>query len=241
MNKIVKLLLLAVFFIGLIILPCSASDKIKAVAFIEQDFSLNDIPEEISFKLNDEIILNNRIIRKNSILTAETMAAQKERRWNKSGFILLNLKYYESSLGYKTDIKDKNIYLIARKYQKIKGKDIAITGTEIVLSQAASFFIPGIDILYYFTKGAIQRKNYSNFFKAGVSTAYENSLCRIWMKGRTIELDENDPISIKETNEKRAYKLKSQIEKRNMKQEKRNIKREKSTQAEITDEENELQ
>lgn len=214
MNKYLKKFILMFLIFIVFAVGADAKEKIKALAEITQDFSSVNPPKEVSFKLNEKIIIDNRIIHKNSIITAEILEAQEARRWHKSGFIVLNIKDYESLLGYKTDMSDSNIYLIARKYEKVKGKEIAITGTEIVLSQAASFFIPGIDIVYFFTKGAIQRKKNPNRFKAGISNAYENSIFWFWLKGKPIELDENETVMLKETTEKRAYKLKSQIEKR---------------------------
>ncbi len=218
MNSIFRKILIVIFIFILSVLQVNAEDKIDTIANINQNFSADDIPKEIKFKLDEEIILNNRIIHKNSVITAEPLVAQPERRWHKSGFIVLNLKYYESLLGQKVNVSDKDIYLIAKKYDKITVKEATLKGTEIAASTAASFFIPGIDIIYYFTKGAIQKEKNNNRFKAGISNAYDNSIFWFWLKGKPIDLSVNETVSLKEIDEERALKLKSQIEKRKEKQ-----------------------
>ena len=122
------------------------------------------------------------------------------------------------------DISDKNIYLIAKKYEAVNKKDAAILTSELVLTQAASIvgscfiiFAP-VDIVYFFTKGSITKEKDPNWFKSGVSCAYDNSICWFWLKGKPLDLKENDSVKLKSVKEKRALKLTKQIEKRNAKQ-----------------------
>lgn len=214
-----KRLLIVIIILLLSFNPVLAQEKIKIIAKINQEFSIEAIPAQVEFKtikktkIEDDVIIPQR-----SIITADVLQAQSARRWHKSGFIVCRVEYFITDYYNElVDLSDKNIYFIARKYEQVKGKDVAITGTEIVLSQAASLFAPGVDIVYFFTKGAIQRKKNKNWFKAGVSNAYENSICWFWLKGKTIELDEQESVSLNEISEKRALKLKSQIDKRSMK------------------------
>jgi hypothetical protein len=124
------------------------------------------------------------------------------------------------------DISDKNLYIIVRKYEPVNKKEVVITSTEIVLAQAASFFAPGVDILYFFTKGAIQRKKHPNWFKAGVSNAYENSICWFWLKGKPIDLNAGDEVKIKSIDKEKVEKLSKAIEKREIREAKQREKRE---------------
>jgi len=221
------------FIIIAILLSFSAAyakDNIKFVAQIGHDFSVYEQPQEVQFKTQKKMVILNEIeIPQRSIITMQTIQAQRERRWHKSGYILCKLKSYKTETGDEPiDISDKNIYMIARKYEPVNKKEVAITGTEILLAQAASFFAPGVDILYFFTKGAIQRKKDPHWFKAGVSNAYENSICWFWLKGKPIEVQHGDLVKIKDIKEEKVFKLKDQIEKRNaklaIKQEKKELK-----------------
>ena len=214
----IKKIFTIIFIIELLITtPVYAKDKLNAIVNINQEFSLSEIPDEIEFITVKNISADDYSIPADSVITAEVLEAQKERRWHKSGFIVLKAKYYETKNSEKINLENKNLYLIARKYEKIKGKDVAIHGTETVLSLAASFFVPGIDIAYFFTKGAITKEKNPNWFKSGVSNAYDNSIFWFWLKGKPIELEEDETVKLKEIKEKRAYKLKSQIQRRKMK------------------------
>ena len=202
--------------------PVQASDSIKLISHINQDFDVNDIQPEIKFKTIKKVtILNEITIPQRSVITAETIQAQKERRWHKSGYIICKVKSYITEYDEFYDISDKNIYLIARKYEPIYKKEASVLATELVLTQAASVFAPGVDILYFFTKGAIQREKNPNWFKAGVSNAYDHSICWFWLKGKPINLEKDEKVQLKSIKEKRALKLKTQIERRKEKQLKR--------------------
>ena len=219
MKKIIKIAVLFILLGILTFSPIEAQDKIKMVARINQEFSLEEIPSEIDFKTMKEVTISDDIvIPKNSILVIETMQAQKEKRWHRSGFIIGKLKnYMPSYYEEKIDLTDKNIYIVVKKYEKIKGKDAAIIGTEIVLSQAASIFVPGIDILYFFSKGVIKGEKNTTRIKAGIHSAYENSIFWFWLKGKPIDLEEDETVSLKEIKEKRAMKINTKIEKRKAK------------------------
>ncbi len=218
--KIIKKIIIIFLLILLITSPVLAKDSIKLITNIDNEFNLSEIPNEVYFKTQKKTtILTDITIPQRSIITAEVLQAQKERRWHKSGYIVCKLKSY--TLEYTNeviDLSDKNIYIIARKYETINKKEASILATEIVLTQAASFFAPGVDILYFFTKGAIQRQKHPNWFKAGVSNAYDNSICWFWLKGKPINLGKNDKVQLKGINEEKAYKLKTQIDHRKAKE-----------------------
>ena len=98
-------------------------------------------------------------------------------------------------------------------------KEAVILGIELTTLTAASFFAPGVDIGYFFIKGAILRKKHPNWFKAGVSNAYDNSICWFWLKGKPINLNVEDEIKVKEIKTEKAEKLIAAIDKRNQKEE----------------------
>lgn len=223
--------IIAIFLIILITAsPISASEKIKFVSKINHEFSLAEMPDTIEIVTSQDISANNELlIPKNSTVTADVMQAQKERRWHKSGYILCKLRNYtKENETVPIDISDKDIYLIGRKYEEINKKDATILGTELVLTQAASivgslfiFFAP-VDIVYFFTKGAIQREKDPNWFKAGFYNAYDNSIMWFWFKGKPIDLAENDSLQLKSIKEGKALKLTKKIEKRKAKQARKN-------------------
>ena len=262
MRKFIKkiLVLFLIFFIG--VSPAFSKknvDEMKMVSTINHDFTLSDISKEVHIRTAKDIKLSDDIIiPKHSILTIQTVQAQKERRWHKSGYILGKVKSYtveeidnhelyenykhelyeadmhEDSLieyieeqveevpikGTKTvDISDKNLYLRINKYEQVNKKEAVILAIEIIVTQGASFFAPGVDVGYFFLKGAIMRKQHRNFFIAGVMNAYENSIFWFWLKGKPIELTEDSQISVKSIDEEKVMELKKQIEARNDNQE----------------------
>ena len=211
--------LIILFFVFLVTLsPAFAKEKVRIISNLSDSFSVTEMPDEIHFKTPKKVTIQNVTIPQRSIVTAQTIQAQKERRWHKSGYILCRVINYLTEYDELVDVSDKDIYLIARKYEPVNKKDATILATEILLTQAASFFAPGVDILYFFTKGAIIREKHYNWFKAGVSNAYDNSICWFWLKGKPIDIEKEDQIQIKQIKEEKVYKLKSQIEKRKEKQ-----------------------
>ena len=223
-----KKLFLLFLILFLIVPAVSAKDKTKAVANIAMDFSKENIPDKISFYLTEDIEDDDGfIIPKNSYVTAKIIQVQKALRWHKSGFILSKIESFKPISSYdKIDVLNRDIYIVAKKYEKVYAKEATILGTEIVLSQGASFFAPGVDILYFFTKGAIKKRTHPHWFMAGVSYAYENSICWFWLKGKPIELDIDDAIQIKEVDEKKAVKISKKVEKRHLKEAKKQEKKE---------------
>lgn len=219
MVSLIKRILVFILVVNLLVLPVIAEEPVKLIANIQGGFSTDAEVSEIYFKTIKKITIAPGVtIPQRSIIASEVLQSQKERRWHKSGFIVCKLKSYLVELTQTpVDISDKDLYFIIRKYEPINKKEATILATEIVLAQGASFFAPGVDILYFFTKGAIQREKNPNWFKAGVSNAYDNSICWFWLKGKPIELTENDLIQVKEINEYKAAKLKSQIDIRKMK------------------------
>ena len=209
-------------------MPADAEKKIKFVANINNEVHADIFPEEIQFiPVNSK---NNKKlkIQGEEIINAQVLEVQAERRFHRHGFIVLNVDSVNLLTDSKLDLTDEHIFFKANKYEKIYPKIIVLRSIEFIATTAASFIIPGVDIVYYFIRGVIKGKPNTNRLKAGVSFAYDNSICWIWLKGRTIDLAENDSIILKEINEEKAYKLKGQIENRKLrKQEKQQKKQEK--------------
>jgi len=218
MKKLLSSILTAVITLFFFSMPLHAAEKNRTEVNILHEFNVNKAPDEVIFELKREAVFDDVTLPGNSIITAQTLESQKERRWHKSGFIVLHVKSYEPPFEEKINVEDKDIYLIAKKFKPIDPKEAAIIGTELAAAFSASYFIPGIDIAYFFTKGAILRKKHPNWFRAGVSNVYDNSIFWFCLKGKPIDLEENADVSIKEIKKERAYKLKSQIEKRKARQ-----------------------
>lgn len=223
LKKIICIFLIFLFSFSI----ADAKEKIKLRADMQTDFILKEATKDVIFKTQKEIKFNEDFsIPKNSTVYAQNIQAQRERRWHKSGYIILKvLKYTPDENSNPVDISDKEIYLVARKYEKIDKKEATILATELIVMQAASVFAPGVDILYFFTKGAIQRKKDPNWFKAGVSNAYENSICWFWLKGKPIDLVIGDEVNLKGIEVEKAQKLKVQISKRKYKEDMRALKK----------------
>lgn len=233
-KKIISFFLVFIFFAS----PIFAKEKIKFNSQINQNFNVAELPEYITVKTVSEAkIQDDIVIPENAILKAQVLEAQKERRWHVSGYILCKLlSYYTEETKEEIDISDKNIYVAARRYDALDKKEAAILTTEIILTQAASIvgscfivFAP-VDIAYFFTKGAIQREKNPNWFKAGVSNAYDNSIFWFWLKGKPIDLAENQQVQLKGIKEEKALKLQGKIknkkEKIAVKNEKKQLKAE---------------
>ena len=219
MRKAIIKLFTIVLILTLCTSEASAKRNVKMIADVQTDFSVKstELPDEISFKtVVSRTIPNVLSIPENSIVTLDVIRAQRELRWHKGGLILCKLKSYtpEGSIT-PINVSDKNIYLTVRKHEEIDKKEAWILGTEIVLAQGASFFAPGVDIAYFFTKGAIQREKHPNWFKAGVRNAYDNSIFWFPQKGKPIELTDNDQVQIKDIKSEKVEKLAEKIDKRN--------------------------
>jgi len=207
----------------LILMLCTsgvnAKSRVKMRADINDDFSIayKDLPDEIQFKVTEAQIIPNLInIPENSTITLKVIRAQRELRWHNGGLILCKLKSFTlEDCSVPLDVQDKNIYLTVRKHEEIDKKEAWILGTELVLAQGASVFAPGVDIGYFFIKGAIQRKKHPHWFKAGVRNAYDNSIFWFPQKGKPIELNDGDQVKIKDVKVEKVEKLIDKIDKRN--------------------------
>ncbi len=206
-----------------------AKRNVKMIADVDSNFTIKnqDLPEEISFRISKSKTIPNVIsIPEGSLITLKIIRAQKELRWHKSGLILCKMESYTPEItDIPIDVSDKDIYLLVRKYEEVDKKEAAILATEIILTQGAAIFAPGVDIGYFFIKGAIQRKKHPNWFKAGVHNAYENSICWFWLKGKQIELDDDDQVQIKDIKAEKVDKLITKIDKRNARFERQAAKR----------------
>ena len=215
LNMFIKKILVIILAFLFFTMPVYSKNMVNMHAKITSDFSTENIPDVVQFKTIKKVkILDDIVIPQRSVVTAEVYQTRKERRWHKSGFIICKVKNFVTDTSeIPVDLSDKDLYLVARKYEKVDKKEVAIISTEILLTQAASFFAPGVDILYFFTKGAIQRKKHPNWFRAGVSNAYDNSICWFWLKGKPIELSEGEEIKIKDIKYEKADKIKTQCQK----------------------------
>ena len=205
-----------------------AEDLMNTVGNINHEFKLSEIPEYVYLRNAKEIIASEEIIiPENSLLKLKTIRARKERRWHKSGYIITKLENFTpetSVIPY--DLSDDNIYLTVRKYEPVDKKEAAILTTEIIVTMGASYFAPGVDIAYFFAKGAILREKHPNWFLAGVSNAYDNSIFWFWLKGKPIELEKDSQIKIQSLDEQKVSTLTSQIDKINEKNEFKTLKKE---------------
>ena len=206
------------------VLPVSAKSPVRAQARMTSDYSIGEnAPIEIKFMPGRKVNFGRGVnVQSKSVITAEVYQAQKERRWHKSGFVICKLmSYTEPDSDEEIDISNRDIYMVARKYERIDPKEAAIIGTEITTTSIASIFIPGVDIAYFFTKGAIQREKHPNWFRAGVSNAYDNSICWFWLKGKPIDVQSGDEIQLVSIKKTKARKIKAKADKKLAKQEKK--------------------
>ncbi|MBQ7449956.1 hypothetical protein IJS77_00950 [bacterium] len=221
MKIFIKKLLITALILVFTVNISYCKDMMNTIGNINHDFTMSNIPEYVYLKNSNEIVAEKEIvIPKNSVLKLKTLCARKERRWHKSGYILTKLESFtseNSKVPY--DISAENIYLAVRKYEPIDKKEAAILATEIIVFSGASYYAPGVDIAYFFTKGAILRKKHPNWFKAGVSNAYDNSIFWFWLKGKPIELEKDSQIKIQSVDENKIDNLVEKIDKYNEKQE----------------------
>lgn len=206
-----------------------AKSNVKMRADVAEEFTVKnqELPDEISFKITKSKTIPDVItIPENSIINLKVIRAQRELRWHKGGLILCKLvSFTPEDYDVPVDISEKELYLTVRKYEPIDKKEAWILGTEIVVMQGASFFAPGVDIGYFFLKGAIQRQKHPNWFKAGVRNAYDNSIFWFPQKGKPIELADGDQVEIKDIKTKKVEKLVQKIDKRNARFERQAAKR----------------
>jgi len=211
MKKILALILIFTFFSSVSL----AKSPIDIRANIKNEVILGENePDILSFETDREIVYKDITIPQGALVEAQLFQFQKERRWHKSAFIICKiLKYQYNNKIY--DISDSDIYITIRKYEKINKKEAAIIATELVVMTGASLFAPGVDIGYFFTKGAIQRRKHINWFKAGVFNAYDNSIFWFIQKGKPIKLTHNDVVKIKHIDKTKAHDIRAKIRYKN--------------------------
>lgn len=176
--------------------PAFAFKGVKFLAESCFDFNPDNFEsQEMTFKTTSEIQFDsNLIIPENAIITADFVSSKKERRFHKSGFFTCRpIKY---TVDGKDTLITQDLKMIGKRYDKVDGKEAALTGTELATTTAAAFIIPGVDIVYYFTKGAIQNKKAETRFKSGVHNAYDNSILWVFLKGKPITFKQGEQLNI---------------------------------------------
>jgi len=193
MKKILVLFLCFIF----IAVPSYAVKGVKFIAESCCDFDPdNVVSTELTFRTHSIIEFDsNLIIPKNSIITAKFESSKHERRFHKSGFFTCKLIGYTSD-GQMIKVSPRNMKMIGKRYDKIDGKEAAKTGAELATTTAAAFIVPGIDIAYYFVKGAIQNEKADTRFKSGVHNAYDNSILWVFLKGKPIVFSKGEYVNI---------------------------------------------
>ena len=141
MKKFIIIFLISI----MTVLPVSAKSPVRAQARMTSDYSIGEnAPIEIKFMPGRKVNFGRGVnVQSKSVITAEVYQAQKERRWHKSGFVICKLmSYTEPDSDEEIDISNRDIYMVARKYERIDPKEAAIIGTEITTTSIASINIP---------------------------------------------------------------------------------------------------
>jgi len=187
------------------IMPVFAAEKVKLKASIMQDLDFETIGHDVSFKLSTPFKVDeNLTLAEGTNVVVHVYHVKSERRFHKSGFfkcILLN--YTLEGSNTPVNLIDKNIYFICRRYDEIDPYDATVTGVEFTATTAASIFIPGVDIVYYFIKGACENTKSTSRFKSGVYNAYDNSILWIFEKGKPINLQPGDKVVLTSFNHRK--------------------------------------
>lgn len=193
-----KKLLFYILILCIFIQPSFAQEKTKIIGQIKTDFTVETIGKYISIYMNTPYKIDDNLkIPKGSIVNIYIENTSKEKRFHKSGFFIGKLIDYTTPIENKKNIiEDRNILVVGRKYEEMNATDIARTGTEFTITTIAGFVIPGSDIAYYFTKGAIINDT-GKRFKSGVHCAYDNSILWLILKGKPINLQKGDYIILK--------------------------------------------
>lgn len=173
---------------------------VRGVKFIVEsccDFNPKEVvATNLTFKTESEVQFDSDlIIPENSLITAKFISSKSERRFHKSGFFTCKLVKYTKD-GQDVYVKNRNMKMIGKRYDKVDGVEAAETGAEFTATTVAGFLLPGVDIAYYFIKGAIQNTKADTRFKSGVHNAYDNSIMWIFLKGKPIVFAKGDSLSI---------------------------------------------
>ena len=195
MKKGFSIFLLFVLFLSNAVV-FAAQEPIKFKAQIccdyDPDYYINNY---IILRPLTDVEYENVKIPKGTLVKAKIDSVTMERRFHKSGFLVVD--FVEIGDGERANsIEHLNIGGVARKYEQVDKKDATLTGAELTTTTVAAFVIPGIDILYYFTKGFIQNTKADTRFKSGVHNAYDNSIMWFFLKGKPIKLNCGDMLSV---------------------------------------------
>lgn len=187
-----------VFIFVMLVIASSvcAADIVKFKAEICNDFDpaeyLNSV---IEIEPMFDVLYHELDIPADSRIKVKVIYSQDEKRFHKSGFFRFCIVGYNKGDSY-IDCSDSNIVGIAKRYDQIDKKEAAKTGAELTTTTVAGFMLPGIDIAYYFIKGAIQNEKAETRFKSGVHNAYDNSIFWFFQKGKPINLKKGDWLSV---------------------------------------------
>lgn len=224
-----KKFLILILFAMIVFMPAGAKNTNNTLGTIQNNFNpYVEIPKFVNFTLSEDIEIPDIIeIPKGANINAEVLKFQRELRWHRSAYVVTKLlNYTKENEKNQIDVSDKEIYLVVKKYKRFDGREAGIVAGEIIGSSTASFFLPGIDIAYFFLKGAIVRDMHPNWFKSGVSNAYDNSILWFIEKGKKIELDVNDEVEIKHIKNEKLGDIFKKIDKRKEKDDKKLEKKE---------------
>ena len=193
MKKIITLFLALILFT----MPAFAVKGVKFIVTSCSDFDPEHIINKyIEFKTTTTIEFDeNFTIPVDSTITVLFESSTKEKRFHKSGYFNCKLVKYTQD-NKVIDARSKNMEIIGRRYDKIDKKEAAKTGAELATTTVAGFIIPGIDIAYYFVKGALQNEKAETRFKSGVHNAYDNSVFWIFQKGKPIKFEKGDTVTL---------------------------------------------
>lgn len=193
-----KKLLIVIFCTCIISLPVYAhTAKLRAV--ILSDFDENNNLPVAAFKLSEPLLLDDfKELPAESIVNLNVFDVRSEKRFHKSGYFrgcLINYQIPAETEVY--ILEGEQVCFLGKKYQAIDKVDAAVNTAEFAAATTAGFMIPGSDIIYYFTKGAIQNKKGPNRLKSGVINAYDNSIFWVIKKGEPINLKNGDEVILR--------------------------------------------
>lgn len=193
MKKIITLFLVVILFAT----PAFAVKGVKFIVTSCCDFDPDKVIDKyMQFKTTTNIEFDENLkIPIDSTITVLLESSTKEKRFHKSGYFKCKLIKYTQD-GEEIDASSKNMDIIGRRYDKVDGKEAAKTGAELATTTAAAFIIPGIDIAYYFVKGAIQNEKAETRLKSGVHNAYDNSILWVFLKGKPIIFNKGDTVKL---------------------------------------------
>lgn len=113
-----------------------------------------------AFKLNEPLLLDNfRELSTESIIKLNVFDVRAEKRFHKSGYFRGCIISYQIPSEKEVYFLDgEQVCFLGKKYEAIDKVEAAVNSAEFAATTAAGFMMPGSDIIYYFTRGAIQNK-----------------------------------------------------------------------------------